>query len=70
MGAASRRDFQASIGAFRGETPLPPDNEGCIIEMDLWQFILFNIYFPNSQMSDERYQYKLDFAICFHLRWN
>ncbi len=37
------------------------DAEGRIIELDLGDFIFFNIYFPNGQMSDERLQYKLDF---------
>ncbi len=37
------------------------DNEGRIIQLDFSDFILFNIYFPNGQMSEERLQYKLDF---------
>ncbi len=37
------------------------DGEGRIIEMDFGDFIFFNIYFPNGQMSDERLKYKLDF---------
>lgn len=37
------------------------DTEGRIIELDFDDFILFNIYFPNGQMSEERLQYKLDF---------
>jgi len=37
------------------------DNEGRILEMDFKDFIFFNIYFPNGQMSEERLQYKLDF---------
>lgn len=37
------------------------DNEGRIIETDYDDFILFNIYFPNGQMSDERLRYKMDF---------
>ncbi|WP_022663955.1 exodeoxyribonuclease III [Desulfospira joergensenii] len=37
------------------------DQEGRIIQMDFQDFILFNIYFPNGQMSDERLKYKLDF---------
>jgi exodeoxyribonuclease-3 len=41
------------------------DNEGRIIEMDFGDFIFFNIYFPNGQMSDERLQYKLDFYKAF-----
>ena len=37
------------------------DNEGRVIQLDYKDFILFNIYFPNGQMSDERLQYKLGF---------
>lgn len=37
------------------------DGEGRIIQLDYNGFILFNIYFPNGQMSEERLQYKLDF---------
>lgn len=41
------------------------DSEGRIIRMDFDAFILFNIYFPNGQMSDERLKYKLDFYSWF-----
>ncbi len=37
------------------------DNEGRVIRLDYPGFILFNIYFPNGQMSDERLGYKMDF---------
>jgi len=37
------------------------DDEGRIIEMEFDAFTLFNVYFPNGQMSDARLQYKLDF---------
>jgi exodeoxyribonuclease-3 len=37
------------------------DEEGRILELDFEDFILFNVYFPNGQMSDDRLQYKLDF---------
>lgn len=37
------------------------DGEGRVIRMDFKGFTLFNIYFPNGQMSDERLRYKLDF---------
>jgi exodeoxyribonuclease III len=37
------------------------DAEGRIVELDFGDFIFFNIYFPNGQMSEERLQYKLDF---------
>ena len=37
------------------------DDEGRIIEMDFGDFVFFNVYFPNGQMSEERLQFKLDF---------
>jgi exodeoxyribonuclease-3 len=37
---------------------LRPDR---VIRMDFKDFTLFNVYFPNGQMSDERLTYKLDF---------
>ncbi len=37
------------------------DGEGRVIQMDFDAFTLFNIYFPNGQMSDDRLAYKLDF---------
>lgn len=60
----------SGVAAYTKQTParvktvfdMPQyDQEGRIIEMDYNDFILFNIYFPNGQMSDERLQYKLDF---------
>lgn len=37
------------------------DNEGRIIIAEYDSFILYNIYFPNGQMNDERLEYKLRF---------
>ncbi|MFB3844774.1 MAG: exodeoxyribonuclease III [Candidatus Cloacimonadaceae bacterium] len=37
------------------------DHEGRIIIAEYNKFFLFNIYFPNGKMSEERLQYKLDF---------
>jgi len=37
------------------------NHEGRIIELKYPEFTLFNIYFPNGQMSDERLRFKLDF---------
>jgi exodeoxyribonuclease III len=37
------------------------DGEGRLIQLDFEKFILFNIYFPNGQMSEDRLKYKLDF---------
>lgn len=44
-----------------GFEPEVLNGEGRIIEMQYDDFILFNIYFPNGQMGDERLQFKLDF---------
>jgi exodeoxyribonuclease-3 len=37
------------------------EREGRIIIAEYPEFLLYNIYFPNGQMSDERLQYKLAF---------
>ncbi len=37
------------------------DSEGRIIRAEYEKFILYNIYFPNGQMNEERLQYKLRF---------
>lgn len=37
------------------------DSEGRIIIAEYDSFFLFNIYFPNGKMSEERLQYKLNF---------
>ena len=37
------------------------DDEGRVLELDFGDFIFFNVYFPNGQMSEERLRYKLDF---------
>ncbi|MGQ9643097.1 MAG: exodeoxyribonuclease III [Ignavibacterium sp.] len=41
------------------------DVEGRTLILDYKDFILFNIYFPNGKMSDERLQYKMDFYEAF-----
>ncbi len=41
------------------------DNEGRILELDFGEFLFYNVYFPNGQMSEERLQYKLDFYDAF-----
>lgn len=41
------------------------DDEGRILEMGFGDTVLFNVYFPNGQMSDERLGYKLDFYDAF-----
>jgi len=37
------------------------DREGRILELDFGDFVFFNVYFPNGQMSQERLDYKLGF---------
>lgn len=41
------------------------DCEGRTIVADYGDFVLYNIYFPNGQRSEERLQYKLDFYDAF-----
>ncbi len=41
------------------------DDEGRILIVDFQEFTLFNIYFPNGKMSEERLQYKMDFYDAF-----
>ena len=41
------------------------DNEGRMIELDLGDFVFFNVYFPNGQMNEDRLKYKLDFYESF-----
>ncbi len=37
------------------------DSEGRVLSARYPQFLLFNVYFPNGKMNDERLQYKMDF---------
>lgn len=48
-------------GISSGLGNLDFDSEGRVIEIDLGEFILFNIYFPNGQRGQHRVDYKLDF---------
>jgi len=57
--AAYAKDLPAMVITDFGRPEY--DGEGRVIQMDYDRFTLFNIYFPNGQMSDERLQYKLDF---------
>jgi len=41
------------------------DHEGRIQWFDYGRFILFNVYFPNGQMGEDRLNYKLDFYRAF-----
>ena len=37
------------------------DDEGRVLETEFKDFTLFNIYFPNGKMSDERLKFKMEF---------
>jgi exodeoxyribonuclease-3 len=39
--------------------------EGRLIQMEFNEFFLFNVYFPNGKISDQRLQYKMDFYDAF-----
>ncbi|HQC62395.1 MAG TPA: exodeoxyribonuclease III [Candidatus Marinimicrobia bacterium] len=41
------------------------DTEGRLLIADYDQFVLFNVYFPNGQMSEERLRFKLEFYDAF-----
>lgn len=41
------------------------DDEGRIVSADFGDFLFFNVYFPNGQMSEERLDYKLRFYEAF-----
>ena len=41
------------------------DTEGRLLIADYDQFVLFNVYFPNGQMSEERLRFKLEFYDVF-----
>ncbi|MDY6823892.1 MAG: exodeoxyribonuclease III [Thermodesulfobacteriota bacterium] len=57
---------RVSPRSVRGGIGIPEfDDEGRILELDFGTFVLFNVYFPNGQMSDERLQYKLRFYKSF-----
>jgi len=51
----------APIGVRAGIGIPRYDAEGRILELDFGDFLFFNVYFPNGQMSEERLRYKLDF---------
>ena len=41
------------------------DSEGRTLQVDMGDFVLFNVYFPNGKSSDERLAYKMDFYEAF-----
>ncbi len=37
------------------------DREGRVVETEYPEFVLFNVYFPNGKLNEERLKYKLEF---------
>lgn len=67
---ASVKKGYSGVGVYSRKAPLSVaagigiplyDDEGRILELDYGDFLLYNVYFPNGQMSEERLNYKLDF---------
>jgi len=68
------RKGYSGVGTFTKEKPISVENgfgikrfdvEGRVIITEYPQFILFNVYFPNGKMNDERLRYKMDFCDAF-----
>ena len=72
--AAARRPGYSGVGLWTkpqpaqihpGFGPQQFDSEGRTIIAEYDSFTLFNVYFPNGGMSDQRLQYKYDFYDAF-----
>jgi len=68
------RKGYSGVATFSKEKPISVENgfdikqfdiEGRVIITKYPQFILFNVYFPNGKMSQERLRYKMDFYDAF-----
>jgi len=68
--SSAERKGYSGVGTFTKKEPKKTeygfgikkfDSEGRILIHDYEDFVLFNIYFPNGQMSEERLKYKLEF---------
>ena len=64
----------SGVAVYTKQTPLKVDfelpdqrfqGEGRLIQLEFEDFVLFNVYFPNGKMSDERLAYKLEFYQAF-----
>ena len=71
---ASKKKGWSGVGLYTRPEPVSVsstfasgefDDEGRVLAADYGDFILFNVYFPNGKMSDERLQYKLRFYDAF-----
>lgn len=68
------RKGYSGVVTFTKEKPIEVENgfgiekfdmEGRVITAKYPQFTLFNVYFPNGKMSEERLKYKMDFYNAF-----
>lgn len=68
------RKGYSGVVTFTKEKPISVENgfgikrfdmEGRVTITKYPQFILFNVYFPNGKMNDERLRYKMDFCDAF-----
>jgi len=73
-GNLPQRKGYSGVAIFAKEKPITVENgfgieqfdvEGRVIIAKYPQFILFNVYFPNGKMSQERLNYKMDFYDVF-----
>ena len=69
-----QRKGYSGVATFSKEEPISVENgfgikqfdvEGRVVITKYPQFTLFNIYFPNGKMSQERLRYKMDFYDAF-----
>ena len=67
--SAERKGY-SSVGAYSKTKPLKInksigvekfDIEGRVLELEYPEFVLFNVYFPNGKLNEERLKYKLEF---------
>ncbi len=72
--SSAEKKGYSGVGVYTKEKPLSVitrfgvdeyDNEGRALILEYNQFLLFNIYFPNGKMSNERLLYKMGFYEMF-----
>ncbi|ORX51632.1 DNase I-like protein [Hesseltinella vesiculosa] len=52
------------LASLKTQPPQLLDQEGRCLRMDFGMFVLFNIYFPNGNGDDARFEYKMDYHAC------
>ncbi len=72
--SCSRKKGYSGVATFSKQKPISArggfgeekfDIEGRVTETDFGDFVLFNVYFPNGGMGEERVKYKLEFYEAF-----